>query len=128
MALLSLVFSAAVSVCGIVEFRVLGLLNVADSGRSVTIGRGKEREVLALLLVNANQPVSADLLIDGLWEERPPANAAKTVQIYISRLRGRLGRERILTTPAGYRLRVEAEELDASRFERLAAEGRSLLG
>ena len=83
--------------------------------------------MLALLLVNANQPVSADLLIDGLWEERPPANAAKTVQIYISRLRGRLGRERILTTPAGYLLRVEAEELDASRFERLAAEGRSLL-
>ena len=82
--------------------------------------------MLALLLVNANQPVSADLLIDGLWEERPPANAAKTVQIYISRLRGRLGRDRILTTPAGYLLRVESEELDASRFERLAVEGRSL--
>ena len=127
MALLSSVFSAAVSVCGIVEFRVLGLLNVADSGRSVTIGRGKESEMLAFLLVNANQPVSADLLIDGLWEERPPANAAKTIQIYVSRLRGRLGRERILTTPAGYLLRVEAEELDASSFERLAAEGRSLL-
>lgn len=57
------------------EFQVLGLLNVAESGRSVSIGRGKESEMLALLLVNANQPVSADLLIDGLWEERPPANA-----------------------------------------------------
>ncbi len=83
--------------------------------------------MLAFLFVNANQPVSADLLIDGLWEERPPTNAAKTIQIYVSRLRGRLGRERILTTPAGYLLRVEAEELDASSFERLAAEGRSLL-
>ena len=109
------------------EFRVLGLLEVAEQGRPVTIGPGKESALLALLLVNANQPLSIDRLCEELWEERQPENAAKTVQIYVSRLRGRLDRERIVTTRAGYMLKVEDSELDVSRFERLAAEGHSRL-
>jgi DNA-binding SARP family transcriptional activator len=111
-----------------VEFRVLGLLEVVENGRPVAIGSGKERALLALLLVNANRPLSVDSLIDELWDERRrPENAAKTVQIYVSRLRGRLGGERILTTPAGYVLRLEAAELDTTRFEQLAAEGQTQL-
>ena len=78
--------------------------------------------MLAALLLTPNQPLSSDRLIDDLWEERPPKNAAKTVQIYISRLRARLGHERILTTSAGYVLRVEAGELDATELR--AAGGR----
>ena len=109
------------------EFRVLGLLEVDENGRPVTVGRGKESALLALLLVNANKPLSIDRLIDELWEKRQPENAAKTVQIYMSRLRGRLGRERIITTPAGYMLRVESKELDARRFEELAVDGQSQL-
>lgn len=109
------------------EFRILGLLAVAEEDRPVAVGRGKESALLAVLLVNANRPLSVDELIDELWETRPPANAAKTVQIYVSRLRRRLGHERIVTTPAGYLLRVEPGELDASRFEQLAAEGQSQL-
>lgn len=109
------------------EFRVLGLLAVVDNGRPVTIGRGKESALLALLLLHANQPVSVDRLIDELWEQRPPENAGKAVQIYISRLRARLGRERIVTTSAGYVLRVEPGELDARRFEQLAEEGQNEL-
>ena len=110
------------------EFRMLGLLEVVDDGRPVTVGPGKESALLALLLLNANQPLSTDRLIDELWDERQrPENAAKTVQIYVSRLRGRLDSERILTTPAGYMLRAAPGELDGARFEQLAAEGQSEL-
>jgi len=122
------VFAAAVSVSWIVEFRFLGLLEVVENDRPVSIGRGKESALLALLLVNVNRPLSIDRVIDELWDGRgPPENAAKTVQIYVSRLRGRLGVGRILTTPAGYMLQADPTELDASRFERLAAEGQSQL-
>ena len=94
----------------------------------MTIGRGKESALLALLLVNVNQPLSIERVIDELWDaRRPPENAAKTVQIYVSRLRARLGSKRIVTTPAGYMLRAEQAELDAGRFEQLAAEGQSQL-
>ena len=65
----------------------------------MTVGPGKESELLALLLVNANQPVSTDILIEDIWEERQPANAAKTVQIYVSRLRGWLGARRLSDDP-----------------------------
>ena len=68
-----LVFPAAVSVRWIVEFRVLGLLQVFANGRPVTIGRGKESALLALLLVNSNQPLSIERVIDELWEEWPAA-------------------------------------------------------
>jgi DNA-binding SARP family transcriptional activator len=111
-----------------VEFRILGLLEVVDDGRPVSIGRGRERALLALLLLNANRPLSTERLVEELWEgRRPPKNAAKTVQIYVSRLRGRLGAERILTTPIGYALELEPSELDAGRFERLAGEGQAHL-
>src|ERR1700760_2978264 len=101
------------------DFRVLGLLEVGEDGDVVSLGRGRESALLALLLLNANTPVSADRALEELWEGRLPENAAKTVQIYISRLRQRLGRERIVTTPGGYMLAVDPPELDAARFERL---------
>ena len=109
------------------DFRVLGLLEVREDGEAFGIGRGRESALLALVLLNANAPISTDRALDELWEGQLPKNAAKTVQIYISRLRQRLGRERIVTTPAGYLLLVEPLELDAARFERLASEGRNEL-
>jgi DNA-binding SARP family transcriptional activator len=111
-----------------VEFRILGLLEVVENGQPVSIGRGKERALLALLLLNAKRPLSTERLVEELWEgRRTPENAAKTVQIYVSRLRGHLGAERIRTTPAGYAFEIEPCELDAARFERLAAEGQAQL-
>ena len=107
---------------------MLGLLEVVEDGRPLAIGPGKERALLALLLMNTNQPLSIDRLIEELWDERQqPENSAKTVQIYISRLRGHLGRGRIVTTSAGYMLRAEPGELDARCFEQLADEGQSQL-
>ena len=85
---------------------------------------GKERSLLALLLLNANGPVSSDLAISALWEgETAPATAAKSVQVYVSRLRKVLGQERLATAASGYVLRVEPGELDVERFEQLAREG-----
>ena len=103
------------------------MLEVAgDDGDRITIGRGKETALLAILLLHANEPVSIDRLRDELFGEASQA-AAKNIQIYVSRLRKSLGEQRLTTTAAGYVLRVEPGELDIDRFEQLAIEGRQAL-
>ena len=109
------------------EFRLLGLLQVAEGGRAIDLPRGKERALLAMLLLHANEPVSTDQLVDALWGERPPNHATKTLQVYVSRLRKSIGSDRLMTTPAGYSLTVAGCELDVDQFERLANEGRRAL-
>jgi branched-chain amino acid transport system substrate-binding protein len=110
-----------------VRFKLLGLLEVSDEGRVIPLPRGKERALLAALLIRANEPVSSDRLIDQLWNEHPPEHAAKTVQVYVSRLRKALGADRLKTTPGGYVLEVGDRDLDCREFERLAREGREAL-
>jgi DNA-binding SARP family transcriptional activator len=102
------------------EFRILGPLEVVSDGRSVDLGGAKQRALLAVLLLNPNQVVSRDRLIDALWEENPPDTAHKALQVHVSRLRRQLGQDRIVTRPPGYAIRVDPDELDAERFERLA--------
>lgn len=109
------------------EFRLLGLLEARADGGLVPIVRGRESALLALLLINANDPLSTDRIVEELWGDAAPANAVKSVHIYISRLRKALGSDRIETTPAGYRLHVASDELDVARFERVAADGRAAL-
>jgi DNA-binding SARP family transcriptional activator len=105
-----------------VEFRILGPLEVVgDDERPVTLPPAKPRALLVLLLLNRNRTVRTDVLVDQLWDERPPATATKTVQVYVSQLRKALG-DRLQTRPGGYELRVDDGELDADRFERLAGE------
>jgi DNA-binding SARP family transcriptional activator/ABC-type branched-subunit amino acid transport system substrate-binding protein len=110
-----------------VNYGLLGLLEIVEGGETVSVGRGKESALLAILLLHANTPVSTDRLVADLWGERPPENAVKNVQQYVSRLRRVLGADRLATTPGGYSLRVEPDELDCDRFEHLAAEGRTAL-
>src|SRR4051812_25500354 len=106
------------------EFSVLGPLEVRADGRPVRVGGIKPRAVLAVLALHANQPVSAERLALALWGEDAPAGAVRTVQVHVSRLRKALGDSDILaTTPGGYRLRLQAGELDAERFDRHVAEG-----
>jgi DNA-binding SARP family transcriptional activator/streptogramin lyase len=105
------------------EFRVLGPLEVSDDGRPVALGGQKQRALLALLLLHANEVVSRDRLIDELWEADPPETARTALQVHISQLRKAVGRERILTQAPGYRAVVEPGELDLERFERLVADG-----
>ncbi len=114
------------------EFRILGPLEVLDAGRLVRLGGGKQRALLALLLVHANETLSTDRLIDELWGERPPGNAAKTAQVHVSRLRKALGESDasaglLATRERGYVLELDPECLDARRFERLVAVGRNEL-
>ena len=116
------------------DFRILGPLEVLDEGRPIALGGSRQRALLALLLVHANETLTTDRLIDELWGERPPAKAAKTVQMQLSRLRKALAGEAgngsagvVVTRERGYELVLDSERLDAQRFERLAAEGRSEL-
>ena len=87
-----------------------------------------------MLLLHPNETLSTERLIDELWGERPPATAAKTLQVYISRLRKVLavtegdGSAGVLQTREhGYHLELDPDRLDAHRFGRLVTEGRSEL-
>jgi predicted ATPase/DNA-binding SARP family transcriptional activator len=107
-------------------FRVLGSLAVEHEGRSLRLGGHKQRALLALLLVHANEVASRDVLVDGLWGEEPPRSALHSLEVYVSRLRKVVG-ERLQTRTAGYVLEVQPGELDAKRFEELLANGRAAL-
>ena len=109
------------------DFRILGPLEVRDEDREVRLRGGKQRALLALLLVNANRTLAIDRIVDDLWGEDVPETAAKMVQIYVSRLRKVLGAEALHTRPPGYALQLEPGELDLHRFERLLGEAREAL-
>ncbi|MFL5780460.1 MAG: ATP-binding protein [Thermoleophilaceae bacterium] len=104
------------------DFRILGPLEVAVDGGVVPLGGGKQRALLAVLLLHANEVLSSDRLIDSLWGERPPDTAAKALQVHVSQLRKALGPDVLRTQPPGYVLTVRDGQLDLSRFERLLAE------
>jgi DNA-binding SARP family transcriptional activator/WD40 repeat protein len=115
------------------QFHVLGPLEVLDAGRTIALGGSKQRALLALFVLHANETLTTDRLIDGLWGERPPATAAKTLQMHVSRLRktladgagnGTVGDGPVVTRERGYQLRLDPERLDSQRFERLVGEGR----
>lgn len=114
------------------EIRVLGPLEV-DHGNGPTALRGaKPRQVLTLLTLRANRPVPAEQLIEELWEEDQPPSAATALRVHIRRLRQVLEPDRAANAPSirlpasphGYLLRVEPDELDSERFERLLVLGR----
>jgi DNA-binding SARP family transcriptional activator len=106
------------------DFRLLGPLEVSEHDRTLALGGAKQRSLLALLLLRANELVSTDHLMDQLWSASPPITAGKSVQVYVSRLRKVLGDGRLTTHGRGYALHVEPSELDLARFERLCAEAR----
>ena len=85
------------------DYRILGPLEVCDGDRSGRLGGDKQRALLAILLLHANEVVSADRLIDDLWGERPPPAALRTLQAYVSRLRKALDAagDSLLTTAIG---------------------------
>jgi DNA-binding SARP family transcriptional activator len=112
------------------QFEILGPLEVRRNGSRVALGPAKQRAVLAILLVHANELVPSDRLIEELWSE-PPETAANALQVYVGKLRKALepGRPRgapgefLITHAPGYVLRVEPGELDSERFETLLADG-----
>ena len=112
----------------VLEFRILGPLEVVGPDGPLQLGGPKQRATLAILLLNANRVVSIDRLADELYAGRAPVTAATQVHRQISELRKALGDEVSLETRTpGYVLHVAGEQLDLRRFERLTDEaGRAL--
>ena len=106
------------------DFRILGPLEVRDDGVELSLGGGKQRALLALLLIHPNESLSTDRLIDELWDEQPPPTAAKILQNYVSQLRRVVGDERLQTQARGYALRIGPGELDVDRFRQRFEEAR----
>lgn len=109
------------------EYRILGPLEVVNDGVPVPLGGPKQRATLAILLLNANRVVSIDRVADDLYAGSPPVTAVTQVQRQISDLRKAIGPESgIETRPPGYVLQAAPDGVDLGRFERLADEaGRS---
>jgi predicted ATPase/DNA-binding SARP family transcriptional activator len=110
---------------GKLTFRLLGPLGVEREGEPVALGGRRQRILLALLLLEANEVLSRERLVDGLWGDDPPETAANALQVAVHGLRKLLGADRLLTRGRGYVLRVEADELDLHRFQELVASART---
>ena len=104
------------------QFRVLGPLEVRRNGSPVPIAAPKQRALLGLLLLHANEPVSQDELIDQLWGDRAPPTARASLQNQVYALRKLLGPETLERDARGYVIHVEPGELDLEQFERLVTE------
>ena len=103
------------------DVRVLGPIEV-HHGHQLAIGGPRQRRILAALTMHRGEVVSADRLIDITWDGEPPDQPASNLKTYVYRLRNGLGSElaqRVVTSPPGYRLDLQADELDAGRFQRL---------
>ena len=109
------------------QFRILGPLEVICDGVPLSLGGDRQRALLAVLLVHANQLVTKERLIEELFAGQPSASAVNALRVAVSRLRHALDVEGVLDTqPGGYRLHVASEQLDAARFEALHEQAREL--
>ncbi|SRR6266545_5296070 len=111
------------------DYRILGPLEASDGERLLALGGARQRAVLALLLLRANEALPRDLIVDELWGEKPPQTAGKVLQNCVSALRKELpaGGGALRTVGGAYALQVAPGELDRDRFERGLAEGRAAL-
>src|SRR3954449_12440882 len=130
------------------DYGILGPLEVLAPDGPVALGGAKQRALLAVLLLRANEAVStdrlgggrwgggapgpppqgvpADRLVEALWGEEPPDTALKALQVHVSQLRKALGAEVIRTRPPGYSLEVAPGELDLDRFRRMRDEAQAI--
>lgn len=112
------------------QFGLLGPLQVCQNGVEAPIPPGKQRVVVAALLLSQGQALTPDELAELLWPSGPPPSGRVTVQNYVKRFRRALGdsdHALVTTRTDGYLLRVSAESLDASRFEIMVAQAREAL-
>lgn len=115
-----------------VEFRILGPMEVGVAGEAVPLAGPRQRAVLALLVLHANEVVPRDRLIDDIWGDEPPAEAAATLRVYVARLRKILSvangaAPTLEALRNGYVLRVAPERIDLNRFKALVAAGEEAL-
>ena len=106
------------------SFRLLGPLEAWEDDRQISLGTGRQRALLAFLLVHANEVVSSDRLLEELWTGKPPPSAQKVLQGYVSQLRRVLPPQTIVTQGPGYVL--AAGETDAHEFAQLVDQASTL--
>jgi DNA-binding SARP family transcriptional activator len=114
------------------EFRILGAMEVLDTTHRLDLPKGRGRALLALLVLHAGESVSAERLIDALWDEHPPTTASTVIHGLVSKLRKTLEPDRakghraelLQTVGTNYRLVIDPETVDANRFKRLIDEAR----
>lgn len=107
------------------EYRILGPVEVVGETGPLTLGGQRQRAVLALLLLNVGSVVSTDRIIDEVWGEQPPKAVRAALHNVVAQLRRLIGVETLVRKPPGYVLRAELDQVDLGRFERLVAEARS---
>jgi len=113
---------------GVLEFRILGPLEVFGEQGQIRLGGAKQRATLAILLLSANRVVSVDRLADDLYAGAAPVTALKQVQRQVSELRKLLGSASLIETRSpGYTIRLVPEQLDLTAFERLTADATDAL-
>src|SRR5262245_52205727 len=99
---------------------VLGPLAVSVDGRPLELTSPKLRALLVVLAMEAGSTVSVDRLTGALWDSGDqPESARRSVQIYVARLRNRLGSGLIVTAAEGYQLRIDREQVDALGFTQI---------
>src|SRR5918993_2586230 len=107
------------------EFRILGPLEVLDGETPLPLGGRNQRALLTLLLLRANEPVSTERLVDQLWGEHPPRTATTSLQNSVVQLRKLLGPGILQTRPSGYVMELDRSQLDLARFEDLVRAARA---
>jgi hypothetical protein len=120
---------AAIMLCeGVaVDFSILGPFEAADEAGPLKLTGGKQKALLALLLLNADHVVPMSRIVDDLWGETVPDSAQKMVQIFVSQLRRQLPDGMLQTRAPGYLVVLDEHSLDLRRFERLGEWGRTAL-
>ena len=108
-------------------FRLLGPFEAIRQGEALALGGLKQQALLARLLISANEVVSRDRLVDDLWGDSLPKDAAHTIQVFVSRLRKAIGADVLETRAPGYLARLTGDQLDAMQFEALHKRGREAL-
>ena len=114
-----------------IDYRILGPLEVSADGRLIEVGGPRLRALLVILLLRANEPVPRDVLVHELWGDQPPVGAQHSLDVYVSRLRKSLDAVAagpvVVTRPGAYSLLLAEDQLDARRFEDLVGQGRTAL-
>src|SRR3954467_3042273 len=104
---------------------VLGPLVVVNGAGPVPVP-GRAGALLALLTASYPYPTDRDALVEAVWPMDRPATAVNTLQVHVSGLRKLLGRAAVVREGNGYRLAVDAGQVDAHRFLRLVQEAETL--
>jgi DNA-binding SARP family transcriptional activator/streptogramin lyase len=111
-------------------FSLLGPLEVRRGGEALPLGGQRQRALLAVLLLHANETVSRDRLVEGVWGDRPPTTKAAALNVYLSKVRKLVSAGSgvaLVTESQGYVLQADPDCIDLHRFELLARRGRDEL-